>query len=150
MLYWFCFHFIYPIADGKDVDDGECIESPPQGVSAKLVWKKDDDGEPSVTDTSRLLVWDTEAPCDTANHEVYVHFAGGQTAAEGDDTTTSPMTAGAGTEIHTYRAAWFDVLPVPVGTTGCHSLSPKKVQGCHHMKEWKVARHQSSCPEDDE
>lgn len=120
------------------MEDGACIESPPQGVTAKPVWKDND-----TADISRLLVWDTEAPC-RGKDEVYIHFAGGDKT-----TTTTPMTAGAGTEVHTYQAAWFDTLPVPAGTTGCATLPASAVQGCHHKKAWKVARYETSCPDND-
>ena len=137
-------------SDGKEVQNGDCIESCPQGVSAKLVWEQEGN-----TDLSRLLVWDADAPCsendndnDNDENQVYIHFAGGQATSDLEDTTT-PMTASAGNTIHTYRAAWFDTLPVPTGTTGCHPLSVDTVQGCHHMKEWKVARYETSCPDHD-
>lgn len=55
-----------------------------------------------------------------------------------------PMTAGAGPEVHTYMAGWFEnELPVPQGATGCHPLMIVKksgedgqmmIMGCHNTK----------------
>jgi hypothetical protein len=84
-----------------------------------------------------VVVWDTETGI-CPDGQLYIHFAHGH--------GTKDMTAGAGAEIHTYKACVFD--DVPVSATGCQTFSGN---GCRvnlddcPTHEWRVAREGSSC-----
>ena len=120
--------------DGKDIQEGECVASPPEGLVTKIEWKDHDNSQAAL---SRLVVWDTQAPCELPG-EVYIHLAGQENGI-----LSTPLGTN---DIHTYRAALFDQMPVPVGATGCHSMPDN--MPCHHVKTWKMARH--ACPDSDE
>ena len=93
----------------------------------------------SVTgaEAPRVVVWDTERGI-CPDGEMYIHYVSGAANRE--------MTAGAGAEIHTYKACVFDT--VPVSGTGCQTFSG---DGCRvnlddcSTHEWRVAREGSSC-----
>mmetsp|Transcript_17420 Transcript_17420/g.33070 ORF Transcript_17420/g.33070 Transcript_17420/m.33070 type:complete len:180 (+) Transcript_17420:116-655(+) len=123
--------------DGNDVQDGTCFESPSDGILATVI-----PGSEREKPSTEIVIWDTDTPCDN-KEELYIHFAG-----EPDGVMRLAMAADVGESVvHTYKAALFDSLPVPEGTTGCFRLK----MGCKMMgrtMEWKVARHDVSCDED--
>ena len=96
--------------------------------------------EVSGSEVDAIVVWDPDAPCGN-----YIHYA-----AAGTVETFEPMTAGAGTVVHTYHAAIFPSgLPLPEGTTGCAGqdfdpTSTATPQQC--VKTWQVARYGNACP----
>ena len=120
-------HHIYSFPDKVTVDDGTCFESlSPLGISAIV----------SGEYFENVMIWDEDAPCPTG--QVYVHFAG-----DYDGVFGANMTAGAGYKIHTYRAAIFDVLPVPQGVAGCYRADLNVANYC--VTTWKVARYGTDC-----
>lgn len=92
--------------------------------------------EVTGAEAESVVVWDTETGI-CPDGQLYIHYVHGH----GKD-----MTAGAGAEIHTYKACVFD--DVPVSATGCQTFSG---DGCRvnlddcATHEWRVAREGSSC-----
>ena len=93
--------------------------------------------EVTGAEAESVVVWDTETGI-CADGQLYIHYVHGH--------GTKDMTAGAGAEIHTYKACVFD--DVPVSATGCQTFSGN---GCRvnlddcATHEWRVAREGSSC-----
>lgn len=124
---------IHPILlvlkDGKDVAENACFEASTSGVTA------------TVEGGTNTLVWDTEAPCGAG--KVFVHSAG-----EGPFT---PMTAGAGATLHTYKSAEFETLPIPTGTIGCYPFDDAgTVSPPTCTRTWRVARMGTRCVSDED
>jgi len=130
-------YFLIVYAEGNDVKEGTCFESPSDGLLATVIPSPEHENP-----STEILIWDTDTHCDNKD-ELYIHFAG-----EPDGIMRLAMAAGAGESVvHRYKAALFDSLPVPNGTTGCYRVK----MGCKMMgraMEWKVARHDASCDED--
>lgn len=119
-------------ADGKTIkgDGTECFESPEQGVKAFV----------SGSEVDPIVVWDPDAPCPGSDAS-YIHYT-----AKGSVASFEPMTAGAGSLVHTYKAAVFQSLPLDEGTSGCvQNFSPTTGLTC--LKTWQVARYGSTCPD---
>ena len=93
--------------------------------------------EVTGAEAESVVVWDTETGI-CPDGQLYIHYVHGH--------GTKDMTAGAGAEIHTYKACVFD--DVPVSATGCQTFSGN---GCRvnlddcATHEWRVAREGSSC-----
>ena len=119
-----------------------CFESPPDGLIATVTGDQPEG----------VVIWDADAPCEPDDNDdnndnnedgatssskmAYIHYAG-----IGD---VIPMTAGAGPAVlHTYRAAFFDALPVPQGASGCHPFQILFQDYC--KTEWRVARYGATC-----
>ena len=124
-------HFEITIA-GTPVRRGKCYD----GQTAENPMKFEVSG-----DEGHVVVWDksTSELCEQAGVSggMYIHFAGSGAAL--------PMTAGAGDEIHTYEAAYFETLPV--NGTVCQPFSGEGYLGepAPHLT-WNVARGGSWCP----
>ena len=91
----------------------------------------------------QILIWDTLPGLCATPGSYYIHFAG-----EPDGIMRLAMMANAGDDrtVHSYKAALFDTLPVPAGTTGCFRMK----MGCQMVGsalEWKVARLEATCGE---
>ena len=87
-----------------------------------------------------VVVWDksTSALCEEAGVSggLYIHFAGSGAAL--------PMTAGAGEDIHSYEAAYFETLPV--NGTVCQPFSGEGSLRDAPHRSWSVARGGTWCP----
>lgn len=128
--------------DGKSVRHRWCYTSPAGGLI------------PEVTgDSSHVVVWDPDAQCSTPG-DVYVHYAGGVAGGSGGRETveamyakTQPMTAGKGSTVHTYMAAWYSTLPT--NYTGCQHFAQAAEAYLKDARAgptlgrliWRVARH---------
>ena len=130
-------HHDFSPPDDAVVDTMHCFESPPGGLMATVTGHQPEG----------VVIWDADAPCEQQEEQddlsvtssrttmAYIHYAG-----VGD---VIPMTAGAGPVLHTYRAAFFDALPVPEGASGCHPFHIMFQDYC--KTEWRVARYGATC-----
>ena len=117
---------------GGEADDAECFSAP-----ATLTVSGD---------SHSVVVWDEEEGL-CGSGEMYIHYAPGKTAL--------PMTAGAGSTKHKYKACYFDT--VPVSDTGCQTfddaaatlacLTSCRSDAMPSSKTWRVARAETSCDE---
>lgn len=110
-------------SDNQVVNSLKCFDSPPYGISARVTGNFPEG----------VVIWDSDAPC--GEGKAYIHYAGSG--------NVKTMTAGAGPLMHTYRAAFFDELPVMQGAVGCAEFRVKFSSYC--KTEWQVARHGTSC-----
>jgi len=118
--------------DEAAVQDGDCYESSsPQGVSAMVSGEYFED----------VVIWDSDFPCPVKNH-LFILFAGDYDGVLGAK-MGSAEAGNTDNYIHTYRAAIFEILPVPQGVAGCFPVDWKKHHYC--QTTWRVAQYGTEC-----